>query len=355
MGASESPTDGSYAEQRLEDGPAAKPRLPQDGAQLLDWPLAESREAAANELVPLSDQPVSVNRGAGYLARPNALALSHADSYWDQSKLTYTTGRKVLIGIGIASHIVVGILAGTALYMTMSAPSPAVQDMASTSSRSAKSTVATRPGQSPDFATDPVTTASLPSATTATAASAAIALLGDFHRPTTYGVYAISNSQLIELEQVPATPVDARSRNNFQIVKPSRTVINDAKLSFLVYRRDAIAHLADKFAVRIAARIARSMTVDPLGKAVMEPPPVETWLIRELGYELRAFPVSNGSEMMLLRPEDDNFAFPAGRYELLLGGVAYDFVIAGIVRNPAHCVEGVTTPRGLAFYECRTR
>jgi len=86
---------------------------------------------------------------------------------------------------------------------------------------------------------------------------------------------------------------------------------------------------------------------------VMEPPPIDTWLIRENGYDLRMLPVSEGSEMVLLRPENENFAFPPGRYELLLGGLSYDFAIAGTVKNPAHCVEGVTTARGPVFYECR--
>jgi hypothetical protein len=64
-------------------------------------------------------------------------------------------------------------------------------------------------------------------------------------------------------------------------------------------------------------------------------------------------PVRESAEMIRLRPEDDAFAFPAGRYELMLGGQAYDFVVAGAVTDPAHCVEGVATVRGPAFYECK--
>jgi hypothetical protein len=45
--------------------------------------------------------------------------------------------------------------------------------------------------------------------------------------------------------------------------------------------------------------------------------------------------------MVLLRPESEEFAFPPGRYELLLSGQAYDFVIAGDITDPAQCVEGV--------------
>ena len=173
-------------------------------------------------------------------------------------------------------------------------------------------------------------------------------------RPAAYGVYAISNNRLIELEQILPTPVDPRVRNGFQIVKPARTVINDARLSFIAYRRDLSTTAPERVSVRIAARIARAMTVDPLGKAVMEPPPTESWLIREFGYDLRVSPISESSEMVMLRPEDEEFVFPSGRYELVLGGQAYDFLIAGIITDPAQCVESVTTPRGPAFYDCRT-
>jgi hypothetical protein len=77
-------------------------------------------------------------------------------------------------------------------------------------------------------------------------------------------------------------------------------------------------------------------------------------MIRELGYDLRVSRMSERSEMVMLRPANEEFAFPPGRYEVVLGGQFYDFVIAGIITDPTQCVEGVTTAQGLAFYECRT-
>ncbi|HMA73059.1 MAG TPA: hypothetical protein VKP67_16495 [Xanthobacteraceae bacterium] len=95
------------------------------------------------------------------------------------------------------------------------------------------------------------------------------------------------------------------------------------------------------------------MTLDPLGKAVKEPPPTESWLIRELGYDLLISPMSESSETVMLRPENGGSAFPRGRHELVFGGQPNDFAIAGIITDPTQCVEGVATGRGLAFYECR--
>jgi hypothetical protein len=75
--------------------------------------------------------------------------------------------------------------------------------------------------------------------------------------------------------------------------------------------------------------------------------------LRDQGYNLRVSPVSNDAEMVVLRSEDPEFLFPSGRYELMLGGQTYDFVVAGEVTDPAHCVEGVATVRGPEFYECK--
>ena len=63
---------------------------------------------------------------------------------------------------------------------------------------------------------------------------------------------------------------------------------------------------------------------------------------------------SRGAAARLTLLPVDDFLFPAGRYELVLGGQNYDFAIAGPVTDPAQCVEGVATGRGPVFYECRT-
>jgi hypothetical protein len=174
-----------------------------------------------------------------------------------------------------------------------------------------------------------------------------------FPRPTTYGVYAISSDQLIELEQVQGTPVDPRVRGQLQINKPARTVIGAAKPVFVVFRRDLVSSAPDKIPVRIASRIAHSMIFDAAGKPVVTTPATDTWLIRDRGFDLRVSPMRESPEMVMLQPEDPEFPFPSGRYELMLGGQTYDFVIAGEVTDPAHCVEGVATVRGPVFYECK--
>jgi hypothetical protein len=174
-----------------------------------------------------------------------------------------------------------------------------------------------------------------------------------FPRPTSYGVYAISDNRLIELEQVQATPVDRRAGDQLQIVEPGRSVMASGKLAFVAFRRDLVSNAPEKVPLHIAARVARSMNFDSAGKAVMTTPATETWIIRDQGYNLRVSPLRENAEMVMLRSEDPEFSFPSGRYELMLGGQVYDFVVAGEVTDPAHCVEGVSTVRGPVFYECK--
>jgi hypothetical protein len=176
-----------------------------------------------------------------------------------------------------------------------------------------------------------------------------------FPRPTSYGIYAISDNQLIDLDRVQTSPFDPRAKSVLKITLPSRTMIDDPRLMFVIYRRDMITGAPDKLPIRIAARIGKIMSFDSNAKAVVAPPPTESWLIRDQGYELRVSPMPESQEMVFARSEDPEFSFPPGRYELLLGGEVYDFVIAGVVNDPAHCVESVATGRGPVFYECHNQ
>jgi hypothetical protein len=175
-----------------------------------------------------------------------------------------------------------------------------------------------------------------------------------FPRPTVYGVYAVDENQLMALEQIQGTPVDPRTPKQLTITQPGRTVISGPTPKFIVYRRGLASSAPDNVRVRVAARIAHSMIFDSNGKSVITTPETTTWLIRnDQGYELRVAPVPDNAEMIELRSENPDFSYPPGRYELMLGEQAFDFVIAGEVLEPAHCVEGVATGRGPIFYECK--
>jgi hypothetical protein len=273
----------------------------------------------------------------------------------------------------IAFQLAVATLAVAALYVAMwrrdtptvmdtttAAPKPSSARLAgpANGSNAVDAPLATLPaGESDALVAAPLTAAPLTAAPLAapTDGNNAVAVASfapvSFPRPTSYGVYAISDNRLIKLEQVHATPVDRRAGNQLQILEPGLSVIAPGTLTFVVFRRDLVSNAPEKVPLRIAARVARSMNFDSAGKAVITTPATETWIIRDQGYNLRVSPLN--AEMVMLRSEDLESSFSSGRYELMLGGQAYDFVVAGQLNDPAHCVEGVATVRGLVFYECK--
>ena len=179
-------------------------------------------------------------------------------------------------------------------------------------------------------------------------------LLPNVPMPTVYGVYAIRDDRLVGLETIATTPVDPRTRNLLQITEPSRTVFNDGRLAFTVYRRDLVTSAPETVPVRFAARIASTMRYGPGGTLVTVKPEVESWLIYNAGFDFRVLPVPNKPEVILIRPSDPDLVIPPGRYVLLLNDQPYDFTVAGNVTDPRSCVEGVATPRGPVFYACKT-
>ncbi len=235
------------------------------------------------------------DRAGRAIYRANPVDFVNPDMTYMVSPALRPGARIVVLGLKVAFQFAVAALAVTAFYVAMwgrHSPQTSGEILA----------VAPQPAASPDRAAA-VATASL--------AGGPIGAALPFPRPTAYGVYAVRDDQLIELEQVQATPVDPRTRNQLQIVTPGRTVIAPAKLAFVVFRRDLVSNAPEKVPVRIASRIAHSMKFDASGKPVVTTPKTDTWLIRDKGYELRVSPLRGGAEMVMLRPENPEFSFPS--------------------------------------------
>jgi hypothetical protein len=307
----------------------------------------------------------------------------------DQRRPARSGPGMALFGIVIALQLVVGALAAAALYVAVwgrsapvmtseaprTAPGPAEAVVAAAPETPALAAVppapptpsatlaappappepAAPPAPPPSSTPPPAASAPPPTASPAPAAPAPRLATADpsFPQPPAYGVYALVDDKLVELQQVRATPVDPRNASQLQIVEPGRTVVAPGKPAFVIFRRDLASHPLEKVPLRIAARVAHAMNFDSTGKAIMTSPAIDTWIIRELGYDLRASPIQGNSDMIKLHAEDPALSLPPGRYELMLGGQAYDLTVAGEVTDPAHCVEGLTTVRGQVFNECK--
>ena len=175
-----------------------------------------------------------------------------------------------------------------------------------------------------------------------------------FPLPNAYGVYAVNEGQLHELEPLAGRVPDQRVFMSTPIRTASRTTLPDGRVAFIVYRRDVASSAPDRVAVRVIAKVMHAMTFDTTGQA--KTTDVEdSWTIRNLSYEFRVAPLSEGSEMLVLRPENPDFLFPAGRYGLVIKGQAYDFTVAGPITEAAQCLENVKAANGTFYSECRQR
>jgi hypothetical protein len=173
-----------------------------------------------------------------------------------------------------------------------------------------------------------------------------------FPIPSVYGIYAVSGGQLHELEPLVGRVPDQRVFMSTPIRTPSRTVLPDGRIEFIVYRRDAASNGPDRITVRVIAKILRAMTFNAAGQASTTNVE-DSWTIRNVSYDFRVAPLSENSEMLVIRPENVDFVFPAGRYGLVIKGQAYDFSVAGPITEVAQCLEGVKAANGTFYSECR--
>ena len=174
-----------------------------------------------------------------------------------------------------------------------------------------------------------------------------------FPLPEVYGVYAVSGGRLHGLEPLPGRVLDQRVFMSTPIRTHSRTELPEGQVVFIVYRRDFASSPPDRITVRAIAKIMRSMAFSTAGEASLENVG-NAWSIRNVSYEFRVAPLSEGSEMLVIRPENAEFVFPAGRYGLVIKGQAYDFTVAGPITEPAQCLEETKASNGTFYSECRS-
>jgi hypothetical protein len=173
-----------------------------------------------------------------------------------------------------------------------------------------------------------------------------------FPLPTVYGIYAVSGGQLFELEPLVGRVPDQRVFMSTPVKMASRTVLPDGRAVFIIYRRDAANSTPEPVSVRVIAKVLRAMTFNTAGPASTMNVQ-DTWTIRNISYDFRVAPLGEGSEMLMIKPENEDFVFPAGRYGLVIKGQAYDFTVAGPITEAAQCLEGIKAENGTFYSECR--
>lgn len=173
-----------------------------------------------------------------------------------------------------------------------------------------------------------------------------------FPLPSDYGVYAVGKDALSELRLLPEQVPDKRVAMSTPVSQPSRTTLADGRARFVVFRRDIAGNAPDRMDVRVVARVVRALTFDAKGKASFVPVS-DAWNIRNKSYEFRVRPVAGNPEMLLVQPENADFALPPGRYVLVLRNQGYDFTVAGQVTDPAQCLERTDAANGAFYSDCQ--
>lgn len=170
--------------------------------------------------------------------------------------------------------------------------------------------------------------------------------------PTAYGIYGVSGDKLYELELLPGRAPDIRVAISAAITTPSRTILPNGHVRFVVYRRNSASSAADHAEVRVIAKVVRAVSFDDAGKAVVAAAN-DNWVIRNISIPYRTSPSKEDPDMYEVQSEDPDQALPPGRYALILRGQSYDFTVDGTVTDPRQCLERLAATNGQFYSECK--
>jgi hypothetical protein len=172
-----------------------------------------------------------------------------------------------------------------------------------------------------------------------------------FPVPSSYGVYALDAGKLTELEPLPIRVPDPRVAISGVITAPSPTTLPNGRVQFVVFRRNLMNDAPDHVTIRVVAQVMHALSF--AGGKATKTSVDGAWAVRNNSYEMKVAPVEGNPEMIVIRPQNDGFSLPAGRYALALKSTAYDFTVSGAVTDPAHCLERTDALDTQVYSECR--
>src|SRR5271167_3725875 len=128
--------------------------------------------------------------------------------------------------------------------------------------------------------------------------------------PTGYGVYALENGKLAELEPLPIRMPEREVAISGTLSTASKTTLPQGKIQFIAFRRDLVNKAPEKVPVRVVAQVkhrsARGRSEEvTTNDAIL-------WVVRSVSYEMKVSPIGGNPAMIVIRPADVDFTFPAG-------------------------------------------
>jgi hypothetical protein len=83
--------------------------------------------------------------------------------------------------------------------------------------------------------------------------------------------------------------------------------------------------------------------------------PVESsWAIRGKMADFRVAPMPENQQMLMIKPENEDFELTPGRYALILKNEAFDFAVPGKPTDIEHCLERFEAANGSVYTPCKT-
>jgi hypothetical protein len=171
--------------------------------------------------------------------------------------------------------------------------------------------------------------------------------------PTSFGIYAVSGDKLYELDPLQGYAPDIRVAISAVITTPSRAVLPDGNLKFIVFRRDSGGGAPDQADVRIVAKIEQATTFDAAGKPVISKTADDNWVIRNISFPYRTAPVKDNPEMYEIQSRDPGAELTPGRYALIIKGQSFDFTVTGQVTDTRQCLERLAAANGTFYSACQ--
>jgi hypothetical protein len=139
--------------------------------------------------------------------------------------------------------------------------------------------------------------------------------------PVAYGVYAVADGRLTELEPLSIKVIGHGIAPTGVISTPSKAKLPNGRIQFIIFRRELMNNAPEKVVVQaVAPATGEGETLGNLNGS---------WAIGNTSYQMKVAPIGSRGGMIVIRPADSKFSFPTGRYVLILNGLGYDFRVAG--------------------------
>jgi hypothetical protein len=145
--------------------------------------------------------------------------------------------------------------------------------------------------------------------------------------PVAYGVYAVADGRLTELEPLSIKVIGHGIPATGIISTASKAKLPNGRIQFVIFRRELVNNAPEKVVVQAVAPVTPAQSSgegETLGNLN------GSWAIGNTSYQMKVAPIRGRSGMIIIRPADSKFAFPTGRYVLVLNRLAYDFSVAGL-------------------------